>query len=104
MAGVEKMSSSLSVSGRSLRNVMCSSRMLRSPVVVHVLGNGEEEAKSMSSEQRVRTPSPVPACHQCCTSPSMNCPRRGAEQVLAREISSRVKERERVLDLIAKNP
>ena len=58
-------------------------------------------SQSRSSEQRVRSPRPVGSCHQCCTSPSTNCRAGGAQQVLAREVRPRERQRHHVLQLIA---
>ena len=45
-----------------------------------VVGDGEGQPQRDRPRQRVRTPRPVGGCHQCCTSPSTNWRRGGAQR------------------------
>ena len=56
---------------------------------------------STSSEMRVRMPRPDGGCHQCWTSPSVNCRAGSAQEVLARHLALRDRQRHDVLELIA---
>ena len=58
-------------------------------------------SQSRSSEMRVRTPRPEGGCHQCCTSPSSELARGGAQQMLARDVALRDAESQHILQLVA---